>query len=81
MALSRYEEIFMRLVAAEVSAAGDPLESEGAKMAAESIRYFSKAAAKIEAHFVAHEREQAQKAVDYFANRGEVSALLKRQAE
>ena len=52
MSLSRYEEIFMRLIAADIVRV-DPDEEEpwGASQAVDNIRHYSRLATDIEEHF------------------------------
>jgi hypothetical protein len=66
--MNRYEQIFMALVAAEVSRFG--IASE----AADNVDYYAHAAAQIEEHFQARDLK-LMKLLD------DVPALLKRQAE
>lgn len=66
MSLSRYEEILIRLVAAEVARSGDLRSADS--------QSFRRAAAYMENHF--QERDLAS-----MQERGTLPALLKRQAE
>ena len=75
MSLSRYEEIFLRLAAAEIAA---KFETSGAVGVSHSIQYYSNAATKIEEHFeerALRERQNIARALQ------DLPALLKRQAE
>jgi hypothetical protein len=81
--MNRYEEIFMRLVAAEIASSTDDTLRD-AQQAAHSwhVEAISAAAATIEAHFEARENRLA---VEYFekmrSTPDSTPALLKPQAE
>jgi len=72
VSLSRYEEIFLRLAAAEVAAGKSWISAMQA--ATGSIEYYAAAATKIEEHFKARDLKQLEILSD-------TPALLKRQAE
>ncbi len=75
--MNRYEEIFMRLVAAEVGRTrAEPNTPMDADEAADSVRYYAAAASKIEAHFKERDAVELERTWG-----GDVPALLRRQAE